>query len=74
MRDKHDLTNVSTSPPPKKSKFVIEKSSHEYLEKMEIDEKDIVEALPVEEQEPMEVESERSKLMDEKVIAKAKQD
>ena len=69
MRDKHDIMSVSTSPPLKKTKVVLE---HHDEEKMDIDLKEIVQI--DEDQENMEIddiEKQRSKMMDKKVIAKA---
>ena len=67
-RDKHDIQSVSTSPPPKKTK-ISQNELHNIQEQMDLDESN---------QEDMDVdinESEediRSRMMDEKVEAKAK--
>ena len=77
-RDKHDQTTASTSPPPKKAKIKELSHNEEDDENMEVD---IVEGDDVErnlEHEDMETESVkseelvRSKMMDEKVLAKIK--
>ena len=68
MRDKHDILSVSTSPPPKKPKVqgvvILEES-----EDMEIDQDN------TKEHENMEIdtiEKQMSRIMDKKVVAKAK--
>ena len=69
MRDKHDIMSVSTSPPLKKTKVIVEVHDDE----MEIDRKENLEKKN--EQEDMEVDSiikQLSRRMDEKVSAKAK--
>ena len=67
MRDKHDIMSVSTSPPPKKTKVLVDVNSHEDPEEMEIDGEDINEQM-----ETNSLEKQRSKMMDEKVLSKAK--
>ena len=67
MRDVHDMTSVSISPPPKKTKVIVQEVSEL---KMEIDTNEIVDtALDMEIDS---IEEQRSKKMDEKVIVKAK--
>ena len=75
LRDKHGVMSVSTSPPPKKTKVVVEDKFLNDSEKMEIDSKEINVDEPDAEHEEMEVDSIEKQLslrMDEKVIAKAK--
>ena len=69
LRDKHDITTVSTSPPQKKTKIIVQESK---TEEMEIDTNEILDAENKEDMEIDSVEIQRSNEMDEKVIAKAK--
>ena len=71
MRDKHDITSVSTSPPPKKTKVIVQEVSEE---EMEIDTNEITDNANKEHKnmEIDNIEEQRSKKMDQKVIAKAK--
>ena len=64
-RDKHDELSVSTSPPPKKSKVDLKQSE----EGMEIDEPNEVEMDIDDIEDDVVI---RSKMMDEKIVAKAK--